>query len=569
LSSQPVFANLTTMRKAFIAIAAFLVTLTIMLGLTYPPLWWIAIFTFPIVLLGIYDLYQPKHSIVRNYPVVGRLRYFMEDLRPKVYQYFVESDTNGKPFSRLSRSLIYQRAKMENDTIPFGTQLDVYENGYEWLSHSIAAISHHELDENPRVLVGGPNCLQPYSASIYNISAMSFGSLSQNAILALNGGAKMGGFAHNTGEGGISDYHKNPGGDLIWQIGTGYFGCRHHDGKFNDDAFAEKAQAPQIKMIEIKLSQGAKPGHGGILPARKVTPEIARIRLVKEGFDVISPPAHSEFRTPLEMLGFVKKLRDLSGGKPVGIKLCIGRRSEFFAICKAMVETSTYVDFITVDGGEGGTGASPQEFSNAVGMPLREAVAFVYDVLTGFGLKKHIKIISSGKVASGFDLVKNIALGADLCNSARGMMFALGCIQALECNSNTCPTGVATQDASLMKGLVVEDKTVRVFNFHRLTVASAVELLGAAGLHHTHELTRAYVNRRMAPNIMQSYMETYPYIPEGSLLKTPYPIRFELGMALSTSASFVPTDYKVSLIDYTHANSFSDSLEGMSKSSDN
>lgn len=569
MSSQPVFVNLTSMRKAFIAIAAFLVTLTIMLGLTYPPLWWIAIFTFPIVLLGIYDLYQPKHSIVRNYPVVGRLRYFMEDLRPKVYQYFVESDTNGKPFSRLSRSLIYQRAKMENDTIPFGTQLDVYENGYEWLSHSIAAISHHELDENPRVLVGGPNCLQPYSASIYNISAMSFGSLSQNAILALNGGAKMGGFAHNTGEGGISDYHKNPGGDLIWQIGTGYFGCRHHDGKFNDDAFAEKAQAPQIKMIEIKLSQGAKPGHGGILPARKVTPEIARIRLVKEGFDVISPPAHSEFRTPLEMLGFVKKLRDLSGGKPVGIKLCIGRRSEFFAICKAMVETGTYVDFITVDGGEGGTGASPQEFSNAVGMPLREAVAFVYDVLTGFGLKKHIKIISSGKVASGFDLVKNIALGADLCNSARGMMFALGCIQALECNSNTCPTGVATQDASLMKGLVVEDKTVRVFNFHRLTVASAVELLGAAGLHHTHELTRAYVNRRMAPNIMQSYMETYPYIPEGSLLKTPYPIRFELGMALSTSASFVPTDYKVSLIDYTHANSFSDSLEGVSKSSDN
>lgn len=557
------------MRKAFIAIAAFLVTLTVMLGLTYPPLWWIAIFTFPIVLLGIYDLYQPKHSIVRNYPVVGRLRYFMEDLRPKVYQYFVESDTNGKPFSRLSRSLIYQRAKMENDTIPFGTQLDVYENGYEWLSHSIAAISHHELDENPRVLVGGPNCLQPYSASIYNISAMSFGSLSQNAILALNGGAKMGGFAHNTGEGGISDYHKNPGGDLIWQIGTGYFGCRHPDGKFNDEAYAEKAQSPQIKMIEIKLSQGAKPGHGGILPARKVTPEIARIRLVKEGFDVISPPAHSEFRTPLEMLGFVKKLRDLSGGKPIGIKLCIGRRSEFFAICKAMVETGTYVDFITVDGGEGGTGASPQEFSNAVGMPLREAVAFVYDVLTGFGLKKHIKIISSGKVASGFDLVKNIALGADLCNSARGMMFALGCIQALECNSNTCPTGVATQDASLMKGLVVEDKTVRVFNFHRLTVASAVELLGAAGLHHTHELTRAYVNRRMAPNIMQSYMETYPYIPEGSLLKTPYPIRFELGMALSTSASFVPTDYKVSLIDYTHANSFSDSLEGMSKSSDN
>ncbi|MES2826630.1 MAG: FMN-binding glutamate synthase family protein [Bacteroidota bacterium] len=549
------------MRKAFVAIAAFLVALTIMLGLTYPPLWWIAIFTGPVVLLGIYDLYQPKHSIVRNYPVIGRLRYFAEDLRPKVYQYFVESDTNGKPFSRLSRSLIYQRAKMENDTIPFGTQLDVYENGYEWLSHSIAAISHHELDENPRVLIGGPDCAQPYSASIYNISAMSFGSLSQNAILSLNGGAKMGGFAHNTGEGGISDYHRNPGGDLIWQIGTGYFGCRHHDGRFNDEAFAEKAKSEQIKMIEIKLSQGAKPGHGGILPAKKVTPEIARIRLVKEGFDVISPPAHSEFRTPLEMMAFVKKLRILSGGKPVGIKLCIGRRSEFFAICKAMVETQTYVDFITVDGGEGGTGASPQEFSNAVGMPLREAVAFVFDVLTGFAIKKHIKIISSGKVASGFDLVKNIALGADLCNSARGMMFALGCIQALECNSNTCPTGVATQDASLMKGLVVEDKTVRVFNFHRLTVASAIELLGAAGLHHIYELTRAYVNRRVAPNTMQSYMESFPYIPEGSLLQSPYPLRFELGMALSTSASFVPTDYKVSLIDYTHANSYSDTME--------
>lgn len=549
------------MRKAFIAIAAFLVALTIMLGLTYPPLWWMAIFTFPLVILGIYDLYQPKHSIVRNYPVVGRLRYFMEDLRPKVYQYFVESDTNGKPFSRLNRSLIYQRAKMENDTIPFGTQLDVYENGYEWLSHSIAAVSHHELDESPRVLVGGPGCAQPYAASIYNISAMSFGSLSQNAILALNGGAKMGGFAHNTGEGGISDYHSLPGGDLIWQIGTGYFGCRHHDGTFNYEAFAERSKSEQVKMIEIKLSQGAKPGHGGILPAKKVTPEIARIRLVKEGFDVISPPAHSAFKTPLELIGFVKKLRELSGGKPVGIKLCIGRKSEFFAICKAMSETGVYVDFITVDGGEGGTGASPQEFSNAVGMPLREGVAFVYDVLTGFNLKKHIKIIASGKIASGFDLVKNIALGADLCNSARGMMFALGCIQALECNSNTCPTGVATQDPSLMKGLVVEDKTVRVFNFHRLTVASAVELLGAAGLHHPYQLTRAYINRRIAPNVMQSYMESFPYIPEGSLLQTPYPLRFELGMALSTSASFAPTDYKVSRVDYAHANSFSDDLE--------
>ncbi|WGQ11726.1 FMN-binding glutamate synthase family protein [Pedobacter gandavensis] len=554
------------MRKAFIAIAAFLVSATLMISFAWPPFYWAFIFIGPIILLGIYDLYQPKHSIVRNYPVLGRLRYLAEDLRPKVYQYFVESDTNGKPFSRLNRSLIYQRAKRENDTIPFGTQLDVYENGYEWLSHSIAAISHTELDEDPRVLVGGPECKQPYSASIYNISAMSFGSLSQNAILALNGGAKLGNFAHNTGEGGISDYHAGPGGDLIWQIGTGYFGCRHHDGTFNFEAFGEKAKTAQVKMIEIKLSQGAKPGHGGILPAKKVTPEIARIRLVKEGFDVISPPAHSAFKTPLELVAFVQKLRELSEGKPIGFKLCIGRRSEFFAICKAMSETGIYVDFITVDGGEGGTGAAPQEFSNAVGMPLREGVAFVYDVLTGFNLKQHIKIIASGKVASGFDLIKNIALGADLCNSARGMMFALGCIQALECNSNTCPTGVATQDPSLMKGLVVEDKKVRVHNFHKLTVGSAVELLGAAGLQHTYQLSRAYINRRIAPNVMQSYMETFPYIPEGSLLKTPYPLRFELGMALSTSSSFAPTDYKVSIVDYAHANSFNDQLPAAGQS---
>lgn len=480
----------------------------------------------------------------------------MEDLRPKVYQYFVESDTNGKPYSRLNRSLIYQRAKKENDTIPFGTQFDVYENGYEWLSHSISAISHHELNPNPRVTIGGPDCKQPYSASIFNVSAMSFGSLSKNAILSLNGGAKMGGFAHNTGEGGISDYHVQPGGDLIWQIGTGYFGCRNADGTFNFGAFADRAQANNVRMIEIKLSQGAKPGHGGILPARKVTPEISRIRLVKEGFDVISPPSHNAFSTPIEMLQFVKKLRDLSGGKPVGIKLCIGRKSEFFAICKAMVETGIMVDFITVDGGEGGTGASPQEFSNSVGTPLREGLTFVYDVLIGFDLKKHIKIIASGKVSSGFDLVKNIALGADLCSSARAMMFALGCIQALECNSNTCPTGVATQDESLMKGLVVEDKTVRVFNYHRLTVASAVELLGAAGLREPSQLTRAYINRRINASTVQSYIESFPYLPEGCLLQTPYPSRMELGMALSTAKSFAPTDYKVSQIDYENASSY-------------
>lgn len=548
------------MRKAFIAIAAFLVAFTVMLGLYQPFLWWTFVFTGPIVLLGIYDLYQPKHSIVRNYPVVGRLRYFMENMRPKVYQYFVESDTNGTPYNRLNRSLIYQRAKKERDTIPFGTQLDVYENGYEWLSHSIAAISHHELNQDPRVLVGSSQCTKPYSASIYNISAMSFGSLSQNAIMALNGGAKLGNFAHNTGEGGISDYHLQPGGDLIWQIGTGYFGCRYDDGTFNFDAYAERAVKEQVKMVEVKVSQGAKPGHGGMLPASKVTPEVARIRLVPEGKDILSPPAHSAFSNPVELMQFIKKLRDLSGGKPVGFKLCIGRRSEFYAICKAIVKTGIYPDFITVDGGEGGTGAAPQEFSNSVGMPLRDAVAFVYDTLSGFDLKKEIKIIASGKVATGFDLVKNIALGADMCNTARGMMFALGCIQALECNSNTCPTGVATQDPSLTKGLVVEDKKVRVKNFHNLTVSSAVDLLGAAGLREPSQLTRAYVNRRVSPNVMQSYLQTFPYLPVGSLLQKPYPVKCELGMALSDADSFLPTDYKPSVQDYETANPFEEDL---------
>jgi glutamate synthase domain-containing protein 2 len=544
------------MRKAFIAIAAFLVAFTVMLGLYQPFLWWISVFTGPVVLLGIYDMVQPKHSIVRNYPVLGRLRYFMEAMRPKVYQYFVESDTNGTPYNRLNRSLIYQRAKKDRDTIPFGTQLDVYENGYEWLSHSIAAISHHELNPHPRVLVGSSQCTKPYSSSIYNISAMSFGSLSQNAVLALNGGAKLGNFAHNTGEGGISDYHMNPGGDLIWQIGTGYFGCRNDDGTFNFDAYAERAQREQVKMVEIKVSQGAKPGHGGMLPASKVTPEVARIRLVPEGKDILSPPSHSAFSNPIELMQFIQKLRELSGGKPVGFKLCIGRRSEFYAICKAIVKTGIYPDFITVDGGEGGTGAAPQEFSNSVGMPLRDAVAFVYDTLCGFDLKKEIKIVASGKVATGFDLVKNIALGADMCNTARGMMFALGCIQALECNSNTCPTGVATQDPSLTKGLVVDDKKVRVKNFHNLTVSSAVDLLGAAGLREPAQLTRAYVNRRVSPNVMQSYLQTFPYLPTGSLLKTPYPSRCELGMKLSTADSFLPTDYLPSEQDYDTANPF-------------
>lgn len=542
------------MRKLFIV--SSIIILLVLAGWTilWKPAVWSFVIIGPIILVGVYDLLQQKHSIVRNFPVFGHLRFLAEELRPKVYQYFVESDTDGTPFNRQSRSVIYQRAKKVDDTSPFGTELDVYQNGYEWLNHSIAAIDHKELNSAPRVLIGGPQCTQPYSASVYNISAMSFGSLSENAILALNGGAKIGGFAHNTGEGGLSDHHLEPGGDIIWQIGTGYFSCRHKDGTIDYDAFAERAAKPQVKLIEIKLSQGAKPGHGGILPAAKVTPEIARIRLVEMGQDVVSPPGHTAFKTPVEMMYFIQKLRELSGGKPVGFKLCVGHKSEFLAICKAIVKTGIYPDHITVDGGEGGTGAAPLEFANSVGMPLREALAFVYDALTGFDLKKHIKIIASGKVATGFDLVKNFALGADMCNSARGMMFALGCIQALECNKNTCPTGVATQDKSLMKGLVVDDKKVRVANFQKETVASAVQMIGAGGLRTPCDLHRAYIYRRISPNQIQTYAELFPYIPIGSLLQTPYPAQFELDMALSSEDTFVPDYSKVGSVVVSQVN---------------
>ena len=525
-------------------------------SIIWRPALWLFVFLGPVFIWAVHDLLQKKHTILRNYPIIGRLRFVMEDLRPKIYQYFIESDTNGTPFNRQNRSVIYQRAKMVNDTRPFGTELDVYQNGYEWLNHSIGAIKHSKLDNAPRVLVGGPQCSQPYSASVFNISAMSFGSLSSNAILALNGGAKIGNFAHNTGEGGLSHYHLQPGGDLIWQIGTGYFSCRHKDGTIDFDAFAERAVLPQVKMIEIKLSQEAKPGHGGILPAAKVSEEIAKIRLVEMGEDVISPPGHTAFHTPIEMMHFIKKLRELSTGKPIGFKLCVGHKSEFLAICKAMVTTGIYPDFITVDGGEGGTGAAPLEFANSIGMPLREALAFVYDTLVGFDLKKHIRIIASGKVATGFDLLKNFALGADMCNSARGMMFALGCIQALECNNNTCPTGVATQDKNLMKGLVVSDKKVRVANFHNQTVSSAIQMLAAAGLQHPDDIHRMFIYRRVSNGIIQTYAELFPYIPKGSLLKTPYPLSFEMDMAISTENSFTPDYSKISQVDVLDASAY-------------
>ena len=526
------------MKKIFINLSIFFFLITGIIGLFWTPFFWAYIVVIPLILLGVRDMAQKKQTLKRNFPVIGRMRWWAEWMRPKVYQYFVESDTDGAPFNRLSRNVIYQRAKKVNDSTPFGTQLNTYETGYEWLNHSINPLPLDHGNHDPRVLVGGPDCKQPYSASIYNVSAMSFGSLSKNAIMALNGGAKLGNFAHNTGEGGLSPYHLQPGGDIFWQIGTGYFGCRNQDGTFNFEAFCERAQLPNVKMIEIKLSQGAKPGHGGILPAAKVTDEIAKIRLVEKGKDVLSPSYHRAFNTPVGLCEFIKKLRDGSGGKPIGFKLCIGQKSQFIAICKAMLKTGIMPDFITVDGGEGGTGAAPIEFSNSVGMPLREGLAFVADTLHGFGIKKHIRIIASGKVHTGFDLVKNFALGADMCNAARAMMIALGCIQALECNRNTCPTGVATQNEELASGLDVNDKRVRVKNFHDETVKAAVELMSAAGIKHPSQLHRSHIYRRVSANQIQTYAEMYPYLLKGSLLEAPFPKGWELDIMHSNAESF-------------------------------
>lgn len=506
------------MRKVFLVFA--ITTLSIIGILSYINwkfLFLLLIFI-PLILMGLYDMYQSKHTIRRNFPLLGRMRYLLEELGPEMRQYFIETDTEGKPFDRLQRSMVYQRSKKETSTKPFGTQLDVYNVGYEWINHSLNAIPFSHSEEQPRVKIGSSQCTKPYMSSMFNISAMSYGSLSKNAILALNAGAKQGGFYHNTGEGGLSPYHLEPGGDVVWNIGTGYFSTRTPDGKFSVEEFTKRATLDNVKMIEIKFSQGAKPGHGGILPKEKVTDEIAAIRLVDKGHDIISPPKHSAFSNPLELMDFVKLLRNHSGGKPIGIKICIGNKSEFMAICKAMVETRTYLDFITVDGGEGGTGAAPPEYSDHVGMPLRDAVAFVYDCLNGFGIKSQIKIIASGKVISGFDIIRCLSLGADLCNSARGMMFALGCIQALECHANTCPTGVATQNPDLTKGLVPQEKSVRVANFQHETIKNAMELMASAGLKHPDDVTRDVVSTRVERNVVETFAQTFPELETGCLL---------------------------------------------------
>lgn len=493
-----------------------LVMISAVLAVVWPDGLWAWVVVGPVVAVGVRDYLQTKHTILRNFPIIGHFRYLFEEIRPEINQYFIESNTDGAPFSREQRSLVYQRAKRVRDTIPFGTQRDLYEVGYEWVNHSI--MPKHARLEDMRVTVGGPDCKQPYSASRLNVSAMSYGALNMRAVEALNLGAKRGGFYHNTGEGGVADHHLRHGGDLVWQIGTGYFGCRTAEGRFCEKKFAERATLPQVKMIELKLSQGAKPGHGGILPAAKLTREIAMIRGVPMGSDVISPPGHSAFSTPLEMVRFLGRLRELSGGKPVGFKLCVGKRREFISIVKAMLATGVIVDFITVDGGEGGTGAAPVEFSNSVGCPLREALVFVHNCLVGFGLRDRVRVIVSGKVVSGFDLVARLAIGADICNSARGMMLALGCIQALRCNSNTCPAGITTNDPDLMEGLDVDDKAQRVANYHQETLKSAAEIVGAMGLASPTELRPWHLMRRMSQTDVLHYGEIYEFLRPGALL---------------------------------------------------
>lgn len=502
----------------------------------FAPLRWGWILLGPALGMALHDYFQRRHAILRNFPLLGRFRYALEMIRPEIYQYFVEGDTEGVPFDRDQRSLIYQRAKGVRDTIPFGTKLNVYEPGYEWVNHSMVPV-HNEV-ASLRMQVGGKDCSQPYSASLLNVSAMSYGSLSQNAILALSRGAKQGSFALNTGEGGVSPYHLGGGADVIWQIGTGYFGCRAADGRFCEALYCEQVSHPQIKMVELKLSQGAKPGHGGILPAAKLTKEIAEIRKVPMGKDVLSPPGHSAFQTPIELLEFVERLRKGSGGKPIGIKLCIGKRREFLAVCKAMVETRILPDYLAIDGGEGGTGAAPLEFSNHIGAPLVDGLIFAHNALVGYGLRKEIRIIASGKVTSGFAMLKRIALGADACSSARGMMLALGCIQALQCNSNHCPVGVATQNRYLMDGLDPTDKGVRVSNFHRETMESLCEMLGAVGLHSPSELRPWHVMARISETETRHYGEIYEYLEEGDLLRQPLPKAYERACMAASARTF-------------------------------
>jgi glutamate synthase domain-containing protein 2 len=491
-----------------------------------------------LAILGTYDLIQTRHAVLRNYPISAHLRFLLEEMRPEMRQYFFESEKDGTPFSRDKRAVVYQRAKMVLDKRPFGTQYDVYAEGFEWVRHSMAP---RPLAGAPfRVTIGGPACGRPYDASIFNISAMSFGALSPNAIRALNKGAKAGNFAHDTGEGGYSAYHREHGGDIIWEIGSGYFGARNPDGTFSRERFAESATLDQVKMVELKMSQGAKPGHGGVLPAAKVSAEISRTRGVPMGKDCISPSFHSCFSTPIGMMEFIGEMRRLSGGKPAGFKLCVGHPWEFLAVCKAMLATGIYPDFIVIDGKEGGTGAAPLEFLDHLGMPLREGLSFVHNALIGINARERIKLGASGKIVSGFDIARAMALGADWCNAARGFMFALGCIQSQSCHTDTCPVGVTTQDPTRQRALVVADKWVRVKNFHAATLQALAELVAAAGLDHPNEFMPMHFSRRVSPREVASFDKLYPTLQPGELLDGADDPRFREAWKMASAESFRP-----------------------------
>src|SRR4051794_15202413 len=511
------------------------------LAWTDPGLHWVAILAVicaGLAALGTADLIQTRHAVLRNYPISAHLRFVLESIRPEMRQYFFEDEKDGRPFSRDERALVYQRAKMQLDKRPFGTQYDVYADGYEWLRHSVAPRPH--AADQFRITIGGPDCARPYSASVFNISAMSFGALSPNAIRALNGGAKKNQFAHDTGEGGFSPYHREKGGDIIWEVGSGYFGCRNRDGSFNPQEFARVAGDAQIKMVELKMSQGAKPGHGGVLPAAKVSEEISKIRGVAIGEDCISPSAHRAFSTPIGMMQFIGEMRRLSGGKPAGFKLCIGHPWEFLAICKAMLETGIYPDFIVVDGNEGGTGAAPLEFMDHLGMPMREGVNFVHNALIGINARDRIRLGASGKIATAFDMARAMAIGADWCNSARGFMFSLGCIQSLSCHTDRCPTGVATQDPTRARALYVPLKIDRVHNYHLATLHSLTELIAAAGLEHPQQLRPIHFSQRTSTTDVKSFAQLYPSLRPGELLEGTEDPRFRDAWRMARTETFQP-----------------------------
>lgn len=500
-------SQLLSARSLIISLVVLLNFFVLMQGITNNTAWnWLLLLTVPLLVIALIDSMQKKHAIIRNYPLIGHLRYFFEFIRPELRQYFFESDLDGKPFNRRQRSVVYQRAKNEKQTVAFGMQSDPGKPGYEWVAHSIYPVTVREKDL--RVWIGNDQCRQPYHASIFNIGAMSYGALSKTAIASLNEGALIGKFAHNTGEGGISEYHLR-GGDLIWQIGTGYFGCRDANGRFSSSAFRKNALRPQVRMIELKLSQGAKPGHGGILPASKNTSEIAAIRMVIPGTTIHSPAHHSEFDTPEGLVEFIQMLRELSDGKPVGFKLCIGDKQEFTEICRAIVSSGIIPDFISIDGAEGGTGAAPLEFTDHVGMPMYEALAFAKQTLDAFNLSEQVKLIAAGRIITGFDILKAMSLGAAACYSARGMMMSLGCIQALVCDSGRCPVGVATQNPALYKGLHPADKRIRVANFHLKTIQATKEIMEACGFKKIESIRPSKFFRRINEHEIKSFEQIY------------------------------------------------------------